>query len=63
MHKRNVSDRSNALKKLKKLIKTKESDNTSLDQNLEELSLSVAERRNVSQTNGMSKIFLFDVFH
>eukprot|EP00795_Rhopilema_esculentum_P012071 gene12071-2664_t len=51
MHKRNVLDRSNALKKLKKLIKSKESDNTSLDQNLEELSLSVAERRNVSQTN------------
>lgn len=53
MHKRNVTDKLDALKRFKRLIKKKEEDNTELDGRLEDLSLSVAERRNVSETNGM----------
>ena len=53
MHKRNVTDKLDALKRFKRLIKKKEDENTGLDGRLEDLSLSVAERRNVSQTNSM----------
>ena len=60
MHTNNIADKNRSLKRLKRLIKNKETDNSKLDENLEELSLSVAERRNVSQTNGnISNLTLF----
>ena len=52
MHKRNVEDRRNSIKKLKRLIRQKDDENSSLDNDLEEISLSVAERRNVNDANG-----------
>jgi len=50
MHKSNITEKNRSLKRLTRLIKNKETDNSKLDEDLEELSLSVAERRNVSQT-------------
>ena len=52
MHKSNITEKNRSLKRLTRLIKNKETDNSKLDEDLEELSLSVAERRNVSQTIG-----------
>ena len=59
MHSNNIADKDRSLKRLKRLIKNKDSDNSKLDDDLEELSLSVAERRNVSQTNGTVSAFQF----
>ena len=60
MHTNNIGDKNKSLKRLKRLIKHKETDNSKLDENLEDLSLSVAERRNVSQANG--NIYTFSSF-
>ena len=62
MHKRNLSDKMGVMKRLKRLIKAKETENSRLDENLEDLSLSVAERRNVSQTDGKWSFFVC-LFH
>ena len=59
MHKSNITDKNKSLKRLTRLIKNKEDDNSKLDEDLEELSLSVAERRNVSQTIGKALVFKF----
>ncbi len=56
MHHRNVNDRKNTIKNIKRLIRRKEKDNEQLDADLEELALSVAERRNVNEANGMWKV-------
>ena len=52
MHHRNVNDRKDAIKNIKRLIRRKEKENEHLDADLEELALSVAERRNVNEANG-----------
>ena len=52
MHHRNVNDRRETIKNIKRLIRRKEKDNEQLDADLEELALSVAERRNVNEANG-----------
>lgn len=52
MHHRNVNDRKETIKNIKRLIRRKEKDNEQLDADLEELALSVAERRNVNEANG-----------
>ena len=52
MHHRNVNDRKEAIKNIKRLIRRKEKENQQLDADLEELALSVAERRNVNEANG-----------
>ena len=52
MHHRNVNDRKETIKNIKRLIRRKEKENDQLDADLEELALSVAERRNVSEANG-----------
>ena len=52
MHYRNVNDRKEAIKNIKRLIRRKEKENEQLDADLEELALSVAERRNVNEANG-----------
>ncbi|XP_031564143.1 cilia- and flagella-associated protein 43-like [Actinia tenebrosa] len=51
MHERNVNDRKETIKGIKRVIHKKEKDNTKLDGDLEELALSVAERRNVNEMN------------
>ena len=53
MHHRNVNDRKEAIKNIKRLIRRKEKENEQLDADLEELALSVAERRNVNEANGI----------
>lgn len=53
MHYRNVNDRKETIKNIKRLIRRKEKENEQLDADLEELALSVAERRNVNEANGM----------
>lgn len=45
MHHRNVNDRKETIKNIKRLIRRKEKENEQLDADLEELALSVAERR------------------
>ena len=52
MHNRNVDDRKTTIKNIKKTLRRKEKENEKLDNELEELALSVAERRNVNETNG-----------
>lgn len=52
MHHRNVNDRKETIKNIKRLIRRKEKENEQLDADLEELALSVAERRNVNEANG-----------
>ena len=52
MHDRNVNDRKDTIKGIKKVIRKKQLENAKLDQELEELALSVAERRNVNEMNG-----------
>ena len=52
MHHRNVNDRKDTIKNIKRLIRRKEKENEQLDADLEELALSVAERRNVNEANG-----------
>ena len=52
MHHRNISDRKESIKNVKRLIRRKEKENEQLDADLEELALSVAERRNVNEANG-----------
>ena len=54
MHHRNVNDRKETIKNIKRLIRRKEKENEKLDADLEELALSVAERRNVNEANGES---------
>lgn len=56
MHHRNVNDRKETIKNIKRLIRRKEKDNEQLDADLEELALSVAERRNVNEANGKQSI-------
>lgn len=51
MHHRNVNDRKETIKNIKRLIRRKEKENEQLDADLEELALSVAERRNVNEAN------------
>lgn len=57
MHHRNVNDRKETIKNIKRLIRRKEKDNEQLDADLEELALSVAERRNVNEANGKQNVF------
>jgi hypothetical protein len=52
MHERNVDDRKETIKGIKRVIRKKEKDNSNLDHDLEEIALSVAERRNVNEMNG-----------
>ena len=52
MHHCNVNDRKETIKNIKRLIRRKEKENEQLDADLEELALSVAERRNVNEANG-----------
>ena len=56
MHHRNVNDRKETIKNIKRLIRRKEKDNEQLDADLEELALSVAERRNVNEANGKQSV-------
>jgi len=58
MHHRNVNDRKEAIKNIKRLIRRKEKENEQLDADLEELALSVAERRNVNEANGTCNVSL-----
>ena len=58
MHYRNVNDRKEAIKNIKRLIRRKEKENEQLDADLEELALSVAERRNVNEANGTWNMLL-----
>ncbi|XP_015758446.1 PREDICTED: cilia- and flagella-associated protein 43-like [Acropora digitifera] len=51
MHHGNVNDRKERIKNIKRLIRRKEKENEQLDADLEELALSVAERRNVNEAN------------
>lgn len=62
MHYRNVNDRKETIKNIKRLIRRKEKENEQLDADLEELALSVAERRNVNEANGMLQAILFPSF-
>ncbi|KAM7447734.1 Cilia- and flagella-associated protein 43 [Porites harrisoni] len=55
MHHRNVNDRKETIKNIKRLIRRKEKDNEQLDADLEELALSVAERRNVNEANAAGR--------
>lgn len=55
MHHRNVNDRRETIKNIKRLIRRKEKDNEQLDADLEELALSVAERRNVNEANAAGR--------
>lgn len=55
MHYRNVNDRKEAIKNIKRLIRRKEKENEQLDADLEELALSVAERRNVNEANAAGR--------
>jgi len=55
MHHRNVNDRKEAIKNIKRLIRRKEKENEQLDADLEELALSVAERRNVNEANAAGR--------
>ena len=57
MHHGNVNDRKETIKNIKRLIRRKEKDNEQLDADLEELALSVAERRNVNEANGKQNVF------
>ena len=59
MHNRNVDDRKTIIKNIKKTISKKEKENRTLDNQLEELALSVAERRNVNEANGNTAIYFF----
>ena len=52
MHTKNVGDRKDTIKNLKRTIRKKEKENNKLDAELEEIALSVAERRNVNDANG-----------
>ena len=63
MHRRSVEDRINAIKNIKRLIRRKEKENEALDGDLEELALSVAERRNVNEANGIAfYLLVFETF-
>lgn len=55
MHHRNVNDRKETIKNIKRLIRRKEKENDRLDADLEELALSVAERRNVNEANATGR--------
>ncbi|XP_068708688.1 cilia- and flagella-associated protein 43-like [Montipora foliosa] len=55
MHHRNISDRKESIKNVKRLIRRKEKENEQLDADLEELALSVAERRNVNEANAAGR--------
>jgi len=55
MHHRNVNDRKETIKNIKRLIRRKEKENEQLDADLEELALSVAERRNVNEANAAGR--------
>lgn len=48
-----MQDRRRIIGDLKKAIRKKEIENARLDEDLEELALKVAERKNVSNPNGM----------
>lgn len=62
MHHRNVNDRKDAIKNIKRLIRRKEKENEHLDADLEELALSVAERRNVNEANGTCGTVVVNLF-
>lgn len=55
-HVRNVDDRRRIIRDLKKAIRKKEIENSRLDDDLEELALKVAERRNVSDPNAENQV-------
>ena len=62
MHKRNVQDRQRIINKLKRQIREKKAENKKYDVDLEEMSVSVVERRNINEVNGKNNLSLVS-FH
>lgn len=51
-HEKNVDDRKKTLRELKRIIKEKAEENSALTKELEELNVSVNERRHIHEVNG-----------
>ena len=60
-HEKNVREKKRQLKELKKIIKDKTEENGSLGTELEELNVSVNERRHIHEVNGESYIIFSPV--
>ena len=52
MHQKNVADRKRQIRSLKRQIREKGDENIQREEDLEQLSLSVAERKNINDVNG-----------
>ena len=58
-----MRNRGKSMQNLKNMIKKKQGENTALDISLEDLALSVAERRNINDASSKFKAFISPTLH
>ena len=61
-HEKNVDDRKKTLRDLKRIVKERADENTALTKELEELNVSVNERRHIHEVNGKTTTSLVTLY-